>query len=115
MKNILWKIFPPYEVSLTQKELDSFLSKNAGNCLESIRSEIVSLIKDSEKTVYSIRIDNIKPEHLALLLTTNVIGNHISSGRYHVYRGLLGGQETTCLNFGIRPSKQCSIADTLQS
>ena len=89
MKNPLWKIFPPYEVKLTQQELKSFLEQAAGVCRSTIEPEIVSLIKDAEKTVYSIRIDNMKPEQLALLLVTNVLGKHIGSGRYHTYRGVL--------------------------
>jgi len=31
----------------------------------------------------------MKPDHLALLLITNVTGEHLSLGNYHVYRGIL--------------------------
>ena len=76
-------------MKLTQQELKSFLEQAAGVCRSTIEPEILSLIKDAEKTVYSIRIDNMKPEQLALLLVTNVLGKHIGSGRYHTYRGVL--------------------------
>jgi hypothetical protein len=89
VKNLLWKFFPPYEVKLTQQELKSFLDQSAGVCRNTIERELIYLVKDAEKTVYSIRIDNMKPEHLALLLVTNVLGRHIGSGHYHTYRGVL--------------------------
>lgn len=89
MKNLLWKVFPPYEVKLTQQALKSFLDQAAGISRSAIEPELAFLAKDAEKTVYSIRIDNMKPEQLALLLVTNVIGRHIGSGRYHTYRGVL--------------------------
>lgn len=89
MKSLLWKIFPPYEVKLTQQALKSFLDQAAGICRSVIEPELAHLVKDAEKTVYSIRIDNMKPEQLALLLVTNVLGRHIGSGRYHTYRGVL--------------------------
>ncbi len=40
--------------------------------------------------MYSIRIDGMKPDHLALMLIANVIGDELSTGSYHVYRGVLG-------------------------
>lgn len=51
----------------------------------------IKLAEDSEKTVYSIRQDGMHPEHLALVLITNIVGTLISSGQFHTYRGILSG------------------------
>jgi len=87
---ILSKIFPPYEVKVTLGEVDAFLNQHAFLCKDVVRSEVASLAKVADKTVHSIRIDHMKPDHLALVLITNVLGRHLSSGQHHTYRGVLG-------------------------
>jgi hypothetical protein len=87
--SIVWKIFPPYEVKVTLAEIDDFLNENASLCKDVVRCEARSLAKVAEKTVHSIRIDHLKPDQLALILITKVLGRHLSSGWYHVYRGVL--------------------------
>lgn len=52
--------------------------------------EAVSLARSAEQTVFSIRIDGLKPDQLALILICNVLGRHLSSGEHHTYRGVLG-------------------------
>ncbi len=89
MRKMLWKIFPPYEVKLTVEEAKVFLGQTAEICRSIVEPEIVALAKDADKTVYSVRIDRMKPDHLALLLITNVVGRHIGSGAHHTYRGVL--------------------------
>ena len=83
------KVFTPYEVKITIKEAKSFLGQTATLCRRIIEPDVVTLAKDVDKTVYSIRVDRMKPDHLALLLITNVLGRHIGSGAYHTYRGVL--------------------------
>lgn len=89
MQKIIWKLFSPYEVKLTVNEAKKFLNETAQLCKNTIEPEVITLAKDAEKTVYSIRIDQMKPDQLALLLITNVIGQLISSGSFHTYRGVL--------------------------
>lgn len=89
MKNLFWKLFPPHEVRLSIDEARNFLSQNAGVCLTVIEPAVIDLLKDADRTIYSIRIDGMKPDHLALMLVTNVIGHAISSGSFHTYRGTL--------------------------
>lgn len=83
------KVFTPYEVKITIREARTFLGQTATLCHRIIEPDVVTLAKDVDKTVYSIRVDRMKPDHLALLLITNVLGRHIGSGAYHIYRGVL--------------------------
>lgn len=89
MQQFVWKLFPPYEVRLTVDEAKAFLS-GAAMCRPIIEPKVIALAKDAEKTVYSIRIDRMKPDQLALLLVTNVVGSELASGQHHTYRGVLG-------------------------
>lgn len=89
MQKLIWKFFPPYEVKLTMEEAKAFLGQTANLCRGIIEQEVITLVRDADRTVYSIRIDRMKPDQLALLLITNVIGKHLGSGVYHTYRGVL--------------------------
>jgi len=89
LQRFLWKLVPPFEVMVTSKEINAFLEKHAFLSREIIARDTLALVKIAEKTVYSVRIDGLKPDRLALILITNVLGDHISSGRYHTYRGFL--------------------------
>jgi len=89
VKKLIWKFIPPYEVKLTVEEARAFLRQKAESCRSIVEPEVIALAKDAEKTVYSVRIDRMKPDHLALLLITNVLGKHIGSGSHHIYRGVL--------------------------
>lgn len=88
MRQLIWKLIPPYEVRLTIEEAKRLL-ETANFCRGTIEPKVLALVKDAEKTVYSIRIDRMKPDQLALLLITNVIGQEVGSGTHHIYRGVL--------------------------
>ncbi len=51
--------------------------------------EAITLARSAEQTVYSIRIDGMKPDQLALILICNVLGRYLSCGQHHTYRGVL--------------------------
>ncbi|MDO8374625.1 MAG: hypothetical protein Q7T39_22070 [Polaromonas sp.] len=89
MQKLIWKLLPPYEVRLTREEVRAFLS-NVGACRSIVERKVLGLASDAEKTVCSIRIDRMKPDQLALILITNVVGAELGSGTHHVYRGVLG-------------------------
>lgn len=86
---MLSKIFQPIEVKRTIEEIDAFLSNNNFLSAEIIRNDALALAKTKKKTVASIREDKLKYDQLALILVTNVIGRHLSSGQYHVHRGAI--------------------------
>ncbi|HEU0046659.1 MAG TPA: hypothetical protein VFQ43_03510, partial [Nitrososphaera sp.] len=75
MRAWLWKVFPPFEVKLTIEEISSFLNEHASLCRDLILRDAVALARHAEKTVYSIRIEGMKPDRLALLVITNVLGS----------------------------------------
>ncbi|HSP30441.1 MAG TPA: hypothetical protein VLO13_00245 [Halomonas sp.] len=89
MRKLFWKLFPPYEVKLTIEEVKAYLDQSAGPSKCILEPEVVSIAKDAEKTIYSVRCDRMKPDELALLLIINVIGRHLRSGQHHTYRGVL--------------------------
>ena len=91
LKELFWIIFPPLEVKATIAEIESFFraygfSMGAGFVEGYIKAGVKEHV---EETVYSIRIEHKKPEYLALLSITKVIGMLLISGNYHVYRGTL--------------------------
>ena len=55
----------------------------------------MSLINDRPRTAASILEDRLDPAGLVYLLVTNVAHERLSSGQYHIYRGVLNfqGQE----------------------
>jgi hypothetical protein len=88
MHKLFWKIFPPYEVRITIEEIEILLTQDHV-CATIIKPKAVALAKDAEKTMYSIRIDRMKPDQLALILISNLIGAELQSGAHHIYRGVL--------------------------
>lgn len=105
MQKLLWKLFPPYEVKLTLQEIRAFLSRHETMYSSIVLRDAISLARDAEKTIYSVRIDHIKPDHLALLIIRNVTFKHITMGWHHAYRGMLGisgiSIQTLWINAGI--------------
>ncbi len=89
MQKLIWKLFPPYEVKLTVEEAKAFLGQTAELCRSIIEPKVIALARDAERTVCSVRIERMKPDQLALLLITNVLGRYIGSGSHHTYRGML--------------------------
>jgi hypothetical protein len=78
------------EVERTLYEINVFLDANATECRGKALAGASELAKNKESTLYSIREEGMKTNHLALLLITNTLGEQISSGTHHVYRGVLG-------------------------
>ena len=77
------------EVEDTKNEVLNFLSCHSNLSSDLIKEQAIVLANMSDKTEYSIQVDKIKPDILALILITNVIGEYISSGSFHIYRGVL--------------------------
>ena len=51
-----------------------------------------TIVREKEKTVYSIAVDGSKPADLCLLLISNAASNELLSGDHHVYRGVVSGE-----------------------
>lgn len=89
--NIIQRLIPPHEVKVTCRDIGAFLQADNGLCIDQIRKEAIILAKDTDKVLYSIQIDGLKPDQLALILIFNVLTRNLESGCYHGYRGVLTG------------------------
>lgn len=85
----------PAEVQQCLEELKILEPKLDNTSFPLIKPQITKLIKDKEKTIYSVRESKMSPRHLVLLLISNVSGEYLATGQYHIYRGRLSmeGQE----------------------
>jgi len=108
MQEILWKVFKPYEVKLTVAEVKGFfkahedMMKSAwAGVITEVEREAIAVAKEAKDIVYSVRIEQMKPEHVALIIIGNILDWKIGSGYYHRYRGVLnesGNQMLLTLN-----------------
>lgn len=89
---VVGRLFPPFEVRVTCKNIATFLQADDGLCVDLVKREAFKLARDIDKTMYSIRINHFKPDQLALILIFNVLVRNLEGGSYHVYRGKLGTQ-----------------------
>lgn len=94
-QKVIFRFFPPSEVKEVCNEVTMFMQDNSSLSKDIIQKEVLLLAKDYNKTLYSICKDKLKPDQLALILITNVLGKHLGSGHYHIYRGVVNtsGQE----------------------
>ena len=94
LHGFLWKFFPPLEVKVTISEIETFFRDygfSIGKGL--VESYVKAGVRGHvEETVYSIRIEHKKPEHLALIAITNALSALLPSGHYHTYRGGIRGR-----------------------
>jgi len=80
---------PPPEVNWTVDAINGFRSRNDTLAVDVAINAALALARDAERTVSRVRIEQVKPEHLALMLVKNVSGKLLQSGSYHVDRGVL--------------------------
>ncbi len=86
-----WKKQPD-EVNAAILELDKIENAFPDFEVDLISTSVRDRIKtEPEKVVHSIRVDGMTPKALVYLVITNVLDRELSSGRFHVYRGLLSG------------------------
>ncbi len=81
-KALMQFILPPREVRETIYHIEDFLKLNATLSKNFIQRKAVRLAKQSEKTVTFITKQYHQPEHLALLLITNIIDKEIAGKKY---------------------------------
>lgn len=92
----------PKEVTETLNTLRSIEAELAtttcGVGIQIIKHDVARLISaDSKKTVLSITADKMNYRDLVFLLITNVLDEHLCSGQYHTYRGVLSGNGQSLL------------------
>ena len=94
-------VFQPREVKMTIAAIHAFFDrKKSGLSLsrDIIEMDAVSIAKKSGKTIESVRHNGKNPDESALRIITFVLANHLSSGNYHVHRGMLSMTGTDMLN-----------------
>ncbi len=74
---------------MTCNDIEAFLRADNGLRLDVVRREALILANNTEKVLYSIRVDHMKPDQLALTLIYNVLTKQLQSGWQHSYRGVL--------------------------
>jgi hypothetical protein len=100
ISELISKLFPPDEVKATCKAIEDFLQRDfgfLGICLEQVRNEALAFAKETGKTVHTVKVDGIKPDHLALILIFNVLTRNLECGWNHIYRGVLSMTGTEML------------------
>lgn len=70
-------------------ETDPFVANAIDRSFAMARAEAVD---QPDLTVHSISVDKWKPRDLAFLLLSKVSSRALSTGQYHTYRGVLGGE-----------------------
>jgi len=79
----------PPEVKRTVAAINEFRSQNETLAVDVAINAALALARNAKRTVYTVRIEQVKPEHLALMLITDVTGKLLQSSSYHVNRGVL--------------------------
>lgn len=87
----------PQELQDCLRELDAIEVDIKANGLsylglpeDEIFSTVRTLISNQELTLQAVREDKVSPKAVAWLVISNVTGKALASGRYHVYRNVLG-------------------------
>jgi len=93
---------PPPEVNWTVDAINGFRSRNDTLAVDVAINAALALARDAERTVSRVRIEQVKPEHLALMLITEVTGKLLQSGSYHVSRGVLSTVGTDLRTLWVR-------------
>lgn len=77
------------EVKWIRAAIRDFFDSNDYLIKNQALKECLRAGSDSDKAKYSIRVDRMKPEQVALIIIRNVAQNKLVYGDHHVYRGVL--------------------------
>lgn len=91
----LRNLFTCSEVRWIQEELYAFFDAHDYLVEDCALSQCLAIARDADRAKYSIRVDRMKPDQIALVIIHNVALDQVASGRNHTYRGVLSliGQE----------------------
>lgn len=86
----LKKLLSPSEVKVCLLVLEEIKTKANNLSFSIIEAEIKhALVNNVEKVQYAIIQERKTPKHLILIMMLNVLAEKLTSGYYHVYRGVL--------------------------
>lgn len=83
------RILAPKEVKVALNVLDELSLEFQTESFETIRRQIEdAMLGDCKKVVSEVK-EGISPRHLVYFAIANFAGDHVESGAYHIYRGVL--------------------------
>ncbi len=77
------------EVRWVKEEIRRFFNHHNYICSELAMKEALQIAGQADKTKYSIRVDGLKPQEIALIIISNVAFNQLIRGKHHIYRNTL--------------------------
>ena len=94
MRRLLWRLFPPPEVSVTRDHMREFLRRISPTypLPRELERRAIALTRDVEYVRGLIREEHRAPDQVALVILSSTVIGLLMSGRYHIYRGVLTGE-----------------------
>lgn len=85
----IFDLFSCVEVRWIKEEIRNFFNHEDYICNDVALKESLKAAGDADKAKYSIRVDNMKPFQVALIIIRNVAFHQLISGKHHIYRNTL--------------------------
>src|SRR5207245_2549370 len=91
VQELWWRLFPPFEVRVTTRAINEYLDTERRYDVAKalVLNAALAAARDVDRVLYTVRIEQVKPDHLALSVIANILAARISSGHYHLWRGNL--------------------------
>lgn len=94
MRRLLWRLFPPPEVTATRRQIAEVLRRVSPTypLPRELERRAVALTRDTEYVLRETRDEHRSPDQVALMMLASTVSTLLMSGRYHIYRGVLSGE-----------------------
>ncbi|MEP7367450.1 MAG: hypothetical protein ABI972_29675 [Acidobacteriota bacterium] len=87
-QKLLWNIWPPEEPKIALRSAMEPLEGTVSKSLP-VYSSCRAVLRNTEIVLQRVRHDGYAPDELGLVVVQNILADHLCSGNYHVYRGML--------------------------
>lgn len=85
----IFDLFSCVEVRWIKEEIRDYFNCRSYVCSDTALKEALKAASDADKAKYSIRVDQMKPLQVALIIIRNVAFHQLISGKHHIYRNTL--------------------------
>jgi DNA-binding helix-hairpin-helix protein with protein kinase domain len=94
MRRLLWRLFPPAEVTATRGHMREFLRRVSPTypLPRELERRAIALTRDAEYVVGLMREEHRRADQIALVMLSSTVIGLLMSGRYHIYRAVLSGE-----------------------
>lgn len=94
LRRLLWRLRPPPEVRATRRHIREFLRRLSPTypLPRELQRRALASTRDAGYVLGLIREARQTPDQVALAMLSSTALGLLTSGRYHVYRGVLSGQ-----------------------